>query len=411
MIPLYVRDLYLLQTHQCAGSLWVGNFPFFIHGVHAGFSCGVTGSERVLFSENVVKINRKGKQQRRVLLVTNKAMYNLVPASLACRRRILLQRVEKLVLSRFSDEFVVRVPTEYDYRFTSPQRLEVVQLVQEARSALSGHPPQVNYVDESSLAEHCITKPVARELRAKGELPADPSTASSGGAAANGGAGAGAGGDNLETIKERPPGEGSDEDEEDEDAPTPLGQGSPSSDGDSRMRSKTIGWARKETPVTLDDFDLLKVVGRGSFGKVMQVRKKDSGEVLAMKILVKSAIFQRNQVEHTVAERAILESIEHPFLIKLRVAFQTPTKLYLVRFWPIPIPVLGFFWTRVVVQIPAIVLLVLARGMRWGVSVQVLPYLTGGELFFHLRKMKRFKEDLCVIGDACGNCAVSFLRS
>lgn len=74
--------------------------------------------------------------------------------------------------------------------------------------------------------------------------------------------------------------------------------------------------------VCLDDFDLLKVIGRGSFGKVMQVRKKDTKKVYAMKILKKDTIIARNQVEHTRAERAILQSLQHPFLMGLRFAFQ-----------------------------------------------------------------------------------------
>ena len=76
--------------------------------------------------------------------------------------------------------------------------------------------------------------------------------------------------------------------------------------------------------------ELLKVIGRGSFGKVMQVRKKGSPKVYAMKILRKEAIIERNQVEHTKAEREILEKIDHPFLMKMHYAFQTPTKLYFV---------------------------------------------------------------------------------
>ncbi len=46
----------------------------------------------------------------------------------------------------------------------------------------------------------------------------------------------------------------------------------------------------------MEDFELLKVLGRGSFGKVMQVRKKSNNKIYAMKILKKRAIVARNQV-------------------------------------------------------------------------------------------------------------------
>merc|ERR1712154_516709 len=66
--------------------------------------------------------------------------------------------------------------------------------------------------------------------------------------------------------------------------------------------------------VNAEDFEFLKVIGRGSFGKVMQVKKKDEGEILAMKILKKRAIIARNQIEHTKSERNILRQLAHPFL-------------------------------------------------------------------------------------------------
>lgn len=88
-----------------------------------------------------------------------------------------------------------------------------------------------------------------------------------------------------------------------------------------------------EKPVTVDDFDLLKVIGKGSFGKVFLVRKKggvDDGSTYAMKALRKDVLLKRNQIEHTKTERAILESVDHPFIVCLRYAFQSKEKLYLV---------------------------------------------------------------------------------
>lgn len=85
--------------------------------------------------------------------------------------------------------------------------------------------------------------------------------------------------------------------------------------------------------VNKDSFDFLKVVGKGSFGKVFLVVKKngsDAGQMYALKSLRKEVLVRRNQVEHTKTERAILQTVNHPFIVALRYAFQTQDKLYLV---------------------------------------------------------------------------------
>jgi len=80
----------------------------------------------------------------------------------------------------------------------------------------------------------------------------------------------------------------------------------------------------------LADFVLLKTVGKGSFGKVMLVRKNDTEKVYAMKVLNKERVIARKQYDHTLSERKILEDIDHPFLVGLHFAFQSQTKLYMV---------------------------------------------------------------------------------
>ncbi|KAI9138445.1 kinase-like domain-containing protein [Paraphysoderma sedebokerense] len=107
----------------------------------------------------------------------------------------------------------------------------------------------------------------------------------------------------------------------------------------------------KAKPLSAADFDLLKVVGKGSFGKVLQVRKKDTGRIYAMKILNKKDIIERQEVAHTLSERNVLVQANSPFLVGLKFSFQTPDKLYLV-----------------------------------------LDYMNGGELFYHLQKEQVFSE-------------------
>ena len=79
-----------------------------------------------------------------------------------------------------------------------------------------------------------------------------------------------------------------------------------------------------------EDFDILKLVGQGAFGKVFQVRKKDSGVIYAMKVMKKDRIIEKDQAEYTKAERDILTAVTHPFVVSMRYSFQTASKLYLI---------------------------------------------------------------------------------
>lgn len=90
------------------------------------------------------------------------------------------------------------------------------------------------------------------------------------------------------------------------------------------------GTAPAPKPIGLEDFDLMKVIGKGSFGKVFQVRKKDNGQIYAMKVLNKKAIIKRGEVQHTLTEKNILKNLVHPFLVNLYFTFQTQDKLCFV---------------------------------------------------------------------------------
>ncbi|XP_078268740.1 ribosomal protein S6 kinase alpha-6 [Rhinoraja longicauda] len=79
-------------------------------------------------------------------------------------------------------------------------------------------------------------------------------------------------------------------------------------------------------------FELLKVLGQGSFGKVFLVRKMvgpDAEQLYAMKVLKKATLKVRDRVR-TKMERDILVEVNHPFIVKLHYAFQTEGKLYLI---------------------------------------------------------------------------------
>lgn len=105
--------------------------------------------------------------------------------------------------------------------------------------------------------------------------------------------------------------------------------------------------------LTPRDFEFLKLIGRGTFGRVFQVRKKDTKRIYAMKVLSKREIVAKQEVAHTMGERKILQrSLESPFLVGLKFSFQTETDLYLVT-----------------------------------------DFKSGGELFWHLQRETKFSEE------------------
>ena len=103
--------------------------------------------------------------------------------------------------------------------------------------------------------------------------------------------------------------------------------------------------------VTLNDFKILKVLGRGTFGKVCLVQYKSAKKYYAMKIMKKNTILEHDQVSHTLLEKNILQNLNYQFLVGMEFCFQTQERIYFV-----------------------------------------MNFIRGGELFNHLHKCQYFPE-------------------
>ena len=70
-----------------------------------------------------------------------------------------------------------------------------------------------------------------------------------------------------------------------------------------------------------DDFIISELLGKGAFGSVYLVRKKDTENYYAMKMLDKEKFISKNLVKYALTEKNILKVMNHPFIVKLNYAF------------------------------------------------------------------------------------------
>ncbi|TWW79236.1 serine/threonine-protein kinase Sgk2b isoform X1 [Takifugu flavidus] len=127
-----------------------------------------------------------------------------------------------------------------------------------------------------------------------------------------------------------------------------------------------------ETPqMKPSDFDYLKVIGKGSFGKVLLAKHRKHGRYYAVKVLQKEMIVKRKEQKHVMVERnVLLKGLRHPFLVGLHFSFQTANMLYFV-----------------------------------------LDYVNGGELFYHLQRERSFPEPRAAFYAAEMALALGYLHS
>ena len=104
--------------------------------------------------------------------------------------------------------------------------------------------------------------------------------------------------------------------------------------------------------ISLQNFEILKLIGKGSFAKVYLVRNKHNQKLYSMKKLDKPFIKRNQQEQHIINERMLLSKVNYPFLVKLYCAFQDQEHLYFV-----------------------------------------MEFIQGGELFFHLHREIRFDDE------------------
>lgn len=113
-------------------------------------------------------------------------------------------------------------------------------------------------------------------------------------------------------------------------------------------------WCKKpQFNTTISELERVKTLGSGAFGRVILLKHIKSSKLYAMKVLEKEKIIKLKQVEHTLYEKRILEAIKFPFTVSMEFSFKDNSYIYFI-----------------------------------------MPFVPGGEMFTHLRRMGKFEDPL-----------------
>ncbi|OIT02134.1 PREDICTED: 3-phosphoinositide-dependent protein kinase 2-like [Nicotiana attenuata] len=95
------------------------------------------------------------------------------------------------------------------------------------------------------------------------------------------------------------------------------------------QRSKSFAFRAPQENFTIQDFELGKIYGVGSYSKVVRAKKKDTGNVYALKIMDKKFITKENKTAYVKLERIVLDQLDHPGVVRLFFTFQDTFSLYM----------------------------------------------------------------------------------
>ena len=276
------------------------------------------GDEKIYYSDFVSRISLFGLNRDRIILLTDKNLYYLNSKSL--QLKIEYPKIIGITFSKSSNEFIIHLSEEVkDFYFTSKNRNLVIIQISKLYQSNTNKFLKICEVAQKNIKQYITSKKDKKKNTSITKMEEKFL---------------------IDTKKYLEQNDKINENDVNK---------------DKAEKKKKIGtlFSKHRTikNVGVDDFKLIKVIGRGSYGKVCLVQFKQTNDLYAMKSLKKDVLLDEDQVQSTLLEKNILQNLNYPFLVGMEFCFQTEERVYFV-----------------------------------------LPFVRGGELFQHLREYKYFPE-------------------
>ena len=296
----------------------------------------LVNNEKIYFSSNITKFGDSGFRYQTDIIITDQAIYNYHKNTI--KRRTSIDKIDALTISKRSSELVIHIKNENDYYFhIQDLRNDIIEALICIICELKKLSPSVKIYELELINLDPIVTTKGHVKNSQKVRPKEEHA-------------------KLWNLKEF------------------LERERESINRRAGIRRKTqtlyVSPDSEKKDICLEDFELLKVLGEGSYAKVVLAQKKDNKKYYAIKILKKDKIIEKNQLTHTIAEKTVLQHANHPFLVGLAYAFQTESKLYFV-----------------------------------------LDFVMGGEMYKHLQTSGRFTEERTKFYAVCIILGLGFLHN
>ena len=249
--------------------------------------------EKIMYSIPIIKINKRKSQQLRILLITTERILNIKPKNILgkvfgtghqVRSSFNIAELDIIIYGKRTQEFILQFPEKFDLHYKSQKRDEILDYVFLSRSMNSPLDNNIEFffMDDRSLHKYCNhpSTPCSKIPQTEGMMV------------------------NREEFNVH------------------------------FLGKPQKNLIPNSKPINLVDFEVMKMLGIGGFSKVYLVLKKDSKELYAMKsIRMPDKTHKADKAkykEQVRTERDILVRINHPFIVKLKYAFQVRRRFFFV---------------------------------------------------------------------------------
>ena len=255
-------------------------------------------NENFLWGGDIMKVNKKGKEQNRDFTISNKFIYNLGRKgnfminwfTSSVKRKMPIDKIEAITYSTTLNFFVLHLPEEYDYYLFSRYREEIIRCLIYAHKMLdTGKALKLFPVKDSDLKKYSKTDTEKFDKWPKNITPIEL---------------------DLDTFAKF----------------IEKGREIERKEIEETEVVKTQGGEK----VNQGSFELLKTLGKGYYGRVFLCEKKSNNKIYAMKVISKLDIIKRNFFNNLKNEKMILETVNNPFVVNLEYCFASPSYIFFV---------------------------------------------------------------------------------